>query len=165
MASDDDYKVGYRNPPKETRFKKGHSGNPKGRRSRKKSVEEAVRSILTEPVEIKVGGKLRKVPMFEAALMRLRMDALSGSPSERRQAIKLLRDMFPDFQIEPPAQREPLEQNRKVLIEIIESDGNGGLYEPTREERARAKEFILRERAEAAAKRLLRQPGLGPLDD
>jgi hypothetical protein len=32
---EDDYEIGYRRPPRETRFKKGQSGNPKGRRKKK----------------------------------------------------------------------------------------------------------------------------------
>lgn len=46
------YKVGYRNPPKETRFKPGQSGNPKGRPKRpeisKYVAEQLVRYMIKE---------------------------------------------------------------------------------------------------------------------
>lgn len=40
------FKVGYRKPPVETRFKPGQSGNPRGRpRAESKAVAEASRSV------------------------------------------------------------------------------------------------------------------------
>ena len=54
MAKQDDYEVGYKQPPKSTRFVKGRSGNPKGRppkgarNNRPGPHEERLKKIVLE---------------------------------------------------------------------------------------------------------------------
>ena len=43
-----EYEIGYRKPPKHTQFKKGQSGNPKGRPKRSESFGQLVREALDE---------------------------------------------------------------------------------------------------------------------
>jgi hypothetical protein len=59
-AGADDYAVGYRRPPKATRFQPGKSGNPAGGRKRKgsyKSLYDEFRELLAEQVTVTVGGR------------------------------------------------------------------------------------------------------------
>lgn len=122
MASDDGYKVGYRNPPKETRFKKGQSGNPKGRRRRKTTVEEIYREVFGEVMEVRVDGKVKRMTALELGFLRLKQDIVSGTSAERHRAFKQLREYLPDLRLDDP---DPVAKPRKVSIEIIRSDGNG----------------------------------------
>lgn len=69
-----EYEVGYGKPPKHTRFKPGQSGNLKGR---PKTYKSAI-SVLEEPLNMKVGGKKREVPAFEASLRKTAQSALEG---------------------------------------------------------------------------------------
>jgi hypothetical protein len=79
-SDDDDYHVGYQHPPRETRWKKGQSGNPQHRRrKRTESAGEIVDRLLFEPVEISVNGEIREVSAIEAILLRLLQQALAGS--------------------------------------------------------------------------------------
>jgi hypothetical protein len=57
-SRDDDYKVGYGRPPKETRWKKGQSGNrgPKKREPAAVATMEIIDRLLAEPVEIVENG-------------------------------------------------------------------------------------------------------------
>ena len=74
----DDYAVGYRRPPKHTRFKKGQSGNRSGRPKSKGAEATDVAAILDEPVQARIGGKVRKMQAFEASLRQLAKRALAG---------------------------------------------------------------------------------------
>lgn len=78
MSGDDDDEAGYGKPPKSGMFKKGQSGNPKGRPKGVKNFQTELRSVLRSKVAIKVAGKPKSVSTVEAILMRLREKALKG---------------------------------------------------------------------------------------
>jgi hypothetical protein len=68
----DDYEIGYRRPPRETRFKKGQSRNPKGRRKKKPaSFAEAFGETLNERVTVVVKGQARSLTMKELIVEQL----------------------------------------------------------------------------------------------
>lgn len=82
--------VGYRSPPAAHRFKKGASGNPKGRpRKKKASADPGVRAdsrlshvIMHEayrPVQILENGKPEELPMIQAVIRSLGVSAVKGS--------------------------------------------------------------------------------------
>ena len=58
---DGPYKVGYGKPPLETRFPPGVSGNRKGRPKGARSLATDLKEELKERVEIREGGKVRRV--------------------------------------------------------------------------------------------------------
>lgn len=68
----DDYKVGYGRPPLQSRFKKGKSGNPKGRKKGSKGLKTLIAEELYRPVEIKDSrGHVKRIPLIQAALRGL----------------------------------------------------------------------------------------------
>lgn len=69
-------KVGYCTPPAHTRFKKGKSGNPRGRPKTNKEDVINVVSILDEPITAIKNGKATKISPFEAAMIALVKKAL-----------------------------------------------------------------------------------------
>lgn len=74
----DDYKTGYGKPPKKSQFKKGQSGNPKGRPRNTKHTGTDVAAILDEPVIIRKAGVAHKISSFEASIRRLTILALNN---------------------------------------------------------------------------------------
>jgi hypothetical protein len=54
--SKQDPPVGYRNPPRATRFKPGQSGNPSGRPKRVPSLRAELRDELSEMMHVREGG-------------------------------------------------------------------------------------------------------------
>lgn len=64
-SSPPDYKVGRGRPPEHSRFKKGRSGNPGGRRKRPASVQEVLETILHTEIEITIAGERRRVTVLE----------------------------------------------------------------------------------------------------
>ena len=69
--SDNDNEVGYGKPPKNGQFKKGQSGNPKGRSKGVRNFQTEVEAILRSKVTVTRDGRPKSVGTVEAALMRL----------------------------------------------------------------------------------------------
>ena len=51
-----EYEVGYRKPPKTTRFKAGKSGNPKGRPKGSTNLATDLSAELSEQITVREGG-------------------------------------------------------------------------------------------------------------
>lgn len=75
----DDYEVGYGRPPRHTRFRKGHSGNPRGRPKGSVNLQSEMKSLLTSKAKIKVNGVLQTVATSKALCMSLVQKALGGN--------------------------------------------------------------------------------------
>jgi len=88
MPNDDekDYRVGYRKPPANTRFKKGQSGNPKGRPRGSKNMATLLDEELNARVPISENGKRKTITMRTAISKQTVRKAASGN----EKFIKLL---------------------------------------------------------------------------
>ncbi len=73
-----DYEVGYKNPPKQTRFKKGQSGNPNGRPKGTKDLKAELMEELQELILVSEGGSRRTVSKQRAMLKSLTAKAVQG---------------------------------------------------------------------------------------
>jgi Family of unknown function (DUF5681) len=83
-----DHRVGYGNPPLHTRFKKGESGNPKGRPRGSKNLATLLEKELKERVVVTENGRRRSITKQEAMLKHLVNKAVSGD----RRLMQLLLD-------------------------------------------------------------------------
>lgn len=86
-----DYEVGYGRPPKHTQFKKGQSGNRKGRPKGHRNFKTDLMATLEEPVRVTEEGKQKTVSTQKAALLRLRAKALGGDARALDRLIELAR--------------------------------------------------------------------------
>lgn len=84
--------VGFCRPPQATRFRKGISGNPKGRPKGSLNVATAFMKALREKVVLNEGGKRKTVTKLEAAVKQLVNKAASGEISALKQLLELARD-------------------------------------------------------------------------
>ena len=66
-----DYEVGYGKPPRHTRFKKGQSGNLRGRPSGSKNLSTLVIEALNELVVVAENGGRRKITKRQAIITQL----------------------------------------------------------------------------------------------
>lgn len=87
------YAVGYKRPPKEARFKKGHSGNPRGRPKKRASFSETFLTELEKQVPVTLNGRRRFVYRLEALANRIVLGAANGDP----KMIKLLIEVLSRF--------------------------------------------------------------------
>jgi hypothetical protein len=84
-----DHKVGYRQPPRATRFKKGKSGNLAGRpKGRHRQAPHA--TLFNQMVKIREGGTERQVTVAEAFLLYLRREAAKSGGGPASRAFKAL---------------------------------------------------------------------------
>lgn len=90
--------AGYASPPADTRFKKGRSGNPKGRpRNRRREIPYD--AVLGQMVTIREDGRERRVTAAEAFLLQLTQKGIAGDSAATRaslEAIEAARDARSD---------------------------------------------------------------------
>ena len=78
MSEKRDDSVGYGKPPTHSRFRKGKSGNPKGRKKGDRNFDTDLAEVLATGMTITENGRKKKVSAQKAALLRLREKALLG---------------------------------------------------------------------------------------
>ena len=120
MADDEhDYKVGPGKPPLQTRFKKGQSGNPGGRR--KKQLPALLADALDEPVFVTIDGERRQITKREAIVHQL----VNKSTTADLRATKMLFDMMKEAELQADAVA-PAEKNvfaptdKEVVRNLVE---------------------------------------------
>jgi Family of unknown function (DUF5681) len=83
------YEVGFGKPPKNRRFQKGASGNPKGRPKGRRNLATVLEQTLQEKVIINENGIRKAVTKLEAAIKQLVNKAASGDLAAMRQLTTL----------------------------------------------------------------------------
>lgn len=89
-SANGDYEIGYGKPPETHRFKKGQSGNPKGRPKQSGAVTIDLEKLLTESVPATRDGIPRPMSRKEVELRRTLQKAVKGD----LRAIGYLLDQF-----------------------------------------------------------------------
>jgi Family of unknown function (DUF5681) len=86
--------VGYGKPPVHSRFRKGQSGNPTGKR--RHGEAERVQALIWEEayrqLTVREGDKVMRMPAVQAVLRTQIASALKGNVSAQRAVFKLLQD-------------------------------------------------------------------------
>jgi len=118
-SQDTDYEVGYRKPPKHTRFKPGLSGNPKGRPKAAKGLNTLVRETLTQKVAVRTASGQRKISRIEAALQKTVELAMKGNPRALSEIIKLYANAVPE-QSDDPSDRDREDDLTATDLAILE---------------------------------------------
>ena len=107
-----DYAVGYKRPPRHTRFQPGVSGNPYGRRKGSKNIRSIFEKILGEEISLREGSVTKKITKAEAVVRSLVISAMKGD-SRSQQNLFRLAEQIGQF-VEPPA---PLQRIERVIVD------------------------------------------------
>ena len=83
--------VGYRKPPRATRFTKGRSGNPAGR-PRGRHREAPYEAVLGQMVTIREGGSKRSVTAAEAFQLKLVKRGIEGDSAANRASLAVIEE-------------------------------------------------------------------------
>jgi hypothetical protein len=84
--------VGYGKPPQSTQFRKGASGNPRGRPKGSRNVATVFAKTLKEKVVINEHGQRKTVTKFEAAIKQFVNKAASGDFRSLQLLVNLSRE-------------------------------------------------------------------------
>jgi Family of unknown function (DUF5681) len=109
--------VGYGKPPVHTRFRKGQSGNPTGKR-RRGETERAQALIWEEAyrlLTVREGDKVTRMPALQAVIRSQISSAAKGNVGAQRAVIKGIQDM----EVKARARRAGSTANKK-----FNKDGN-----------------------------------------
>jgi hypothetical protein len=92
-------KVGYRSPPKAHRFRKGRSGNPRGRKAGEENMIAIFKRLATRRVKVNDNGRIRLLPLAEAIILRNFKAALQKSSNAMANMFRLAEeaDEFKDW--------------------------------------------------------------------
>lgn len=85
-----EYDVGYGKPPKQYQFKKGQSGNPRGRPKKNESLAELVAELLDDRIQVQTKDGARSMTVREAIARQLLQKAATGDP----RLIKMMLDLL-----------------------------------------------------------------------
>ena len=89
---------GYKNPPKEHQFRKGKSGNPKGRpRKKKQSSSDPGLDLIAsghrelgKTISVQENGQHKEITKLEAFSAQLVAQSVNGKPSQQKMLLGLL---------------------------------------------------------------------------
>lgn len=109
-----DYEVGFGRPPRSTQFRKGTSGNPKGRPRGSKSLSTIVKETLDEKVVVRENGRCGRITKRAAMIKQQANKAVSGDQRAVRYLIEL------DLRLNPEDVRQP--NGLELLREAFERE-------------------------------------------
>lgn len=121
MANEQEYAVGKGKPPLHSRFKKGQSGNPNGRRKGFKNLATLAKKALNERVTVVENGQRKRITKLEAILKQLTNKATSGDQRAIRLVLPLADDCMPhsDTEIEKPMSQAEAEAEAARYIDLF----------------------------------------------
>ena len=133
-SQDPEHEIGYRKPPKHTRFVKGQSGNPRGRPRKPKPrpllLSDAPSDRFLEeeayrPIALRENGQAIELPAVKAVMRALTTSAIKGNRLAQKYLLEHVRGM------------EEVHLQRKidnyVRLRAVKRDGEQALAEHKRE--------------------------------
>ena len=119
----DDDTVGYGKPPKRTRWKKGQSGNPRGRAKGSRGLKADLHAELSSRMEIQMNGKRVSGTKQQLMLKTLSARAAAGDVRSIKALIDLVMQVFGSDDRGREAKRLS-KHDQQILDQLLEASGN-----------------------------------------
>lgn len=126
------YKVGYKKPPISGQFKKGQSGNPRGRKKKilPRSLNEAIKLAFVKEISItNEKGIKEKISLIQVLAQRIIQDAIKNDGPSRKMLLQNKQLMNFDFMhmmeeialqdFEPEATKEQEKALKDLIVKVI----------------------------------------------
>ena len=91
-AADSAHEIGYGKPPKANQFRKGRTGNPRGKRQGEEKTISAFKRIVLKRVKINDGEKVRTMTLAEAVILKNYNAAVQKNPFAMSNIFRLAED-------------------------------------------------------------------------
>jgi hypothetical protein len=116
------YEVGYGKPPKQHQFKKGISGNPRGRKKKDTTIRSIMKKIIAETVTAKTPDGEKSMVALEFVLRSMLSRAAKG---DNRATDKFIDLTLAAFGIGEPddIKRDLSNEDRELLLTALQSLG------------------------------------------
>lgn len=124
-----DYEVGYGKPPKETQFKPGQSGNPRGRPKGTNNLKTDLMEELGERVRVTENGRQLTLSKQRLLVKALVAKAIKGDARASDILIKLVAQtvgLMPDEEQMKPLTEDDNRILEAFLARAISTDDHGG---------------------------------------
>ncbi len=121
MSDKDDEKVGYGRPPKHSRFRKGQSGNPRGRPKGARGLKTDLRAELSERVRVTENGRTRSLTKQQLIIKSMAARAAKGDNRATAKIVDLMLTLFGVDGDQSTAQ--PLSDSDEALLAAFLASG------------------------------------------
>jgi hypothetical protein len=115
------YAVGYGKPPIHTRFQRGESGNPRGKKKGQTGLKAVVEKVFQEKVSIRTARGIRKVTKLDALVQKLMNDALTGDARAVMHIVRLAKEagLTQEAAAIEAASQDLTEEDRRIMARYM----------------------------------------------
>jgi len=130
-----DYEVGYKKPPKRTRFQPGRSGNPRGRAKGTKNLKTDLLEELGEKIVVREGDRPQKLSKQRALLKSVVNRAIKGDARATAIALSTMMRLLDTGEGAPDAEDGFSDDELAILRDFEARVRRGGEAPPRRDGR------------------------------
>jgi hypothetical protein len=113
-----EYEVGFKRPPVHTRFRKGESGNRKGRPKGTKNLKTDLHEELNERITVKEGERTRKISKQRAFVKTVLSKAMKGDGRAGATLVTIL-SRTTDLSASDATPATPISEQEEELLEAL----------------------------------------------